>query len=654
MSQEFTDNIDAFDNWKSDIGRTLSRFRLWLRRNELFDQNIDDRLYNLQESLKSEYLTLAFVGEFSRGKTELINSLFFAEYGQRILPSEAGRTTMCPTELFYDRKENRPYLRLLPIETRLESTTLSEYRNMPSQWTEVPLMTASAQEMTLALHTITQTKSVTVEEAIGLGFKEDMLQECDDDPEKVEIPAWRHALVSFPHDLLKRGLCILDTPGLNALGSEPELTLKLLPQAQAIVFLLGADTGVTASDMAIWEDYIQNLERDNALGTFAVLNKVDTLWDELSSRKKIDKAVKRMVSTTARQLQIDPSQVIPVSAQKALVAKVRNDRALLIKSQISELESTLSESLLENKEQVVWDTVVEEAKSLIRESKQLLQNKHSQLVTQRDELQSLTGDNKARVTELIEANQADIKAFELRLTAIRPSQRLLERQTQILLSTIGSTVLSKEVEVTLNELVNSKTTVGLFRHMRQFFLAVRTIMKELTREAELTNKMAISLYKKFTNDFEMTLLEPKLFPAKRLSRDLEDIIKQSEKLHNNLFTTFTEHSVAIKRFFSGTVTDVMGFFKSTRLELISWTQSVVNPLTQQLKVQQQLISQHKAELVELSKSRANLDGKIKGLTRLIDELDMENETAERLIVTLDENKPSQEQSNIVRISRASR
>ena len=654
MSQEFSDNIDAFDSWKSDIGRTLSRFRLWLRRNELFDENIDNRLFKLQESLKSEYLTLAFVGEFSRGKTELINSLFFAEYGQRILPSEAGRTTMCPTELFYDRKEARPYLRLLPIETRLETTTLSEYRNMPSQWTEVPLMTASAQEMTLALHTITQTKQVSVEEALALGFKEDMLEQSEIDPDKVEIPAWRHALVSFPHDLLKRGLCILDTPGLNALGSEPELTLKLLPQAQAIVFLLGADTGVTASDMAIWEDYIQNLERDNALGTFAVLNKVDTLWDELSSRKKIEKAVKRMINTTARQLQIDTSQVIPVSAQKGLVAKVRNDKSMLIKSQIGELEHTLSESLLENKEQIIWENVVLEAKSLVEEATQLLKNKSEQIYAQRDELSSLTDDNQARVAELIKANEKDLKEFENRLIAIKPSQRLLERQTQILLSTIGSTVLSKEVEVTLNELVNSRTTVGLFRHMRQFFLAVRTIMKELTREAELTNKMAISLYDKFTNDFGMTLLEPKLFPAKKLSRELEDIIKQSEKLHNNLFTTFTEHSVAIKRFFSGTVTDVMGFFKSTRHELIAWTQSVVNPLTQQLKVQQKLISDHRNELADLGHSKANLEGKVRGLTRLIDEIEMESQTAASFIKSLENKKPNQETSNIVRISSATR
>ena len=73
MSQEFSENIDVFDSWKSDISRSLSRFRLWLRRNELFNEDIDNRLYGLQASLKSEYLTLAFVGEFSRNS--FVNSL---------------------------------------------------------------------------------------------------------------------------------------------------------------------------------------------------------------------------------------------------------------------------------------------------------------------------------------------------------------------------------------------------------------------------------------------------------------------------------------------------------------------------------------------------------------------------------------------------
>jgi hypothetical protein len=652
MSAEFSHNISTFDSWKSDISRSLSRFRLWLKRNQLSNDHVDSELSKLQSSLKQETLTLAFVGEFSRGKTELINALFFADYGQRILPSEAGRTTMCPTELFYDSKEDRPYLRLLPIETRLDNITLTEYRNQPELWEEITLETDSAQEMSEALLNIVETKEVSLERAIELGFSEETLEFSEECPENVVIPVWRHALISFPHEILKLGLNILDTPGLNALGSEPELTLKMLPQAQAIVFLLGADTGVTASDMAIWDNYVKGL--DDNLALFAVLNKVDTLWDELSSRKKIDRAIKKMVNTTAKQLKIKPAQVIPTSAQKALVAKVRDDKSLLIRTQITELEHLLSVNLLKNKEEILFNSAIKSAKDLINETTQVIVNKNDKLIEQKQEFESLSGDNSDRAEELLKESNQVLKAFEHRRIAIRPSQRLLERQTQILLSTVSNKVLSNEISVTLRELVNSRTTVGLYSNMKQFYASIDTIMRELNREAELANKMTISLYEKFNKDFDMGLLEPKLFPARKLSRELDTIIKNSKRLNNGLFTTFTEHSAAIRRFFSGTVNDVMAFFKSSRTEMVNWTNSVLLPLTQQLRVQQELLSNHQKELQELNQSRSNLDGKIKGLSKLIKENEMELETAQELIKGLEDKKAFNKETNIIRMSSANR
>ncbi|MEE8417593.1 MAG: GTPase, partial [candidate division Zixibacteria bacterium] len=47
----------------------------------------------------------------------------------------AGRTTMCPTELFYDHTEKKPYIRMLPIETRLEETCIAEYKQNRDYWT---------------------------------------------------------------------------------------------------------------------------------------------------------------------------------------------------------------------------------------------------------------------------------------------------------------------------------------------------------------------------------------------------------------------------------------------------------------------------------------------------------------------------------------
>ncbi|MFX6023477.1 dynamin family protein, partial [Acinetobacter baumannii] len=82
------------------------------------------------------------------------------------------------------------------------------------------------------------------------------------------------------HPMLKQGLVILDTPGLNAIGTEPELTLRLIPDAHVVVFVLAADAGVTKSDLELWRSHVGGGQRK---GCIAVLNKVDGLWDPLKT-----------------------------------------------------------------------------------------------------------------------------------------------------------------------------------------------------------------------------------------------------------------------------------------------------------------------------------------------------------------------------------
>ena len=116
----------------------------------------------------------------------------------------------------------------------------------------------SPEDMQKALRHVSETIRVTPAEAGQLGFEvgtgEADLYRVGSDG-LVEVPRWRHALINFPHPLLKQGLVILDTPGLNAIGAEPELTLSQLPNAHAVLFILAADTGVTQSDLTIWRSY---------------------------------------------------------------------------------------------------------------------------------------------------------------------------------------------------------------------------------------------------------------------------------------------------------------------------------------------------------------------------------------------------------------
>ena len=125
-------SLDALASWRLALAAQVAQFGRLLQAHDLLDETDIAVLATLRERLDSEKLVLAFVAEFSRGKSELINAIFFADYGQRILPSSAGRTTMCPTELLYD-ETIPPCIRLLPIETRSEAQSTTDYKGQHPQ-----------------------------------------------------------------------------------------------------------------------------------------------------------------------------------------------------------------------------------------------------------------------------------------------------------------------------------------------------------------------------------------------------------------------------------------------------------------------------------------------------------------------------------------
>src|SRR5450432_1763474 len=307
-AKDLAARFEVYSDWRRRLSTGVSRLHEWLSEQELADAQTDLGIQQLLERLHQDQLVVAFVAEFSRGKSELINAIFFADFGQRLLPSAAGRTTMCPTELLYD-STRPPSIRLLPIETRARDGTVTEFKNYADEWVTLSLDMSSADKMSEVLSQVSQTKRVPVALARRYGLHDDgdvLSQSANVDDKAVDIPTWRHAVINFPHPLLQQGLVILDTPGLNAIGTEPELTLNLLPNAHAVLFLLAADTGVTKTDIEVWRDHLVGENQASKEGRLVILNKIDGLWDELRTATEIEAEISRQVRNSAELLAIPP------------------------------------------------------------------------------------------------------------------------------------------------------------------------------------------------------------------------------------------------------------------------------------------------------------------------------------------------------------
>jgi len=435
MQSSIVTTLDQLAAWRSELDRRVAGMVRLLAENALIDESDTAAMNSLHERLATGKLVLAFVAEFSRGKSELINAIFFSDAGRRVLPATPGRTTMCPVELYHEAGQPAR-LSLLPIETRLHGLALSELRGRDEPWQHVPLDPNDPEALARALSAVTRTQRVSVADATLLGFwnaeRPDENPPLEDDGQ-VDVPAWRHALINYPHPLLQRGLVVIDTPGLNAIGAEPELTLSLLPSAHATVFVLAADTGVTRSDLAIWRDHLGG---SGAL-RYVVLNKIDTLADPLASAAEVDAQIERQRELTAQTLGLPMARVFPLSARNALAARLAGDARALAESRLPALEDALTAELLPRQHELLRQSSATAVQQLRQGAARRLTDRRRHHAEQLLELRGLRGKSAAKVRLMLQRVDAEAVEFEgcmARLSAVRAVQLRLLRDAQAHLS----------------------------------------------------------------------------------------------------------------------------------------------------------------------------------------------------------------------------
>jgi len=606
--------LNAYNQWREILIHTMDDYQAWMQKYELLTAESEHRIQACREGLNNDQLSVAFVAEFSRGKSELINAIFFADYGRRLLPSSAGRTTMCPTELLYDRQEERAYIRLLPIETKLQEAGILQLKQNPDSWVTYPLDLDSPDQIETRLREVVETRHVSLGEAERLGlFDLEQNPHLSSPPTHVEIPKWRHAIISFPHPLLKQGLTILDTPGLNALGSEPELTLNMLPSAQAVLFVLAADTGVTRSDLEMWQNHIKGFSHRRREGLMVVLNKMDTLWDELQDEQTFHAAIEKQRTTSAKVLGIGVEAIFPVSAQKGLLAKIKSDDDLLHKSALPTLEKYLSETIVNRRKEIIQDTISAEISQMLENTIGIVASRQKGIRAQSEELRGLTGKSQEVIQHLMTRARSEQESYIQDVNRFNISRLALKQQAARLHKRLDLPRLEQVIEESHRRMSGNWTTRGLKNSMHQLFNEMRNDMRLLLKESEQTRKLARSIYRRFQTEHNFSVIQPKMFSIMCFRVELEMLHQEAEIFRNSPTMAMTEKHFVIRRFFIAIVGRARMIFDTARNEVDNWLNTVLDPLELQIREHRGQMAARVQELQKLSRSRNTLDQRIQEL-----------------------------------------
>jgi hypothetical protein len=517
MGVSFSGGLDALGRWRAALGARIDELGRYLREHELLDAASSQLIDSIGERLAGDKLVLAFVAEFSRGKSELINAIFFADTGRRVLPATPGRTTMCPVELGYEAGE-APSLALLPVDTRLEARSLAELRTQPQAWVRRPLAIDSPDELVQALSEVKRTKRVSVDDARALGFWSDDAVE-DNPPVEgggVEVPLWRHALINYPHPLLERGLVVLDTPGLNAIGAEPELTLGLLPSAHATVFILGADTGVTKSDLAIWRDHLGAQSRSR----YVALNKIDTLSDPLTPPAEVLAQIERQRHEAARTLGVAVDSVFPISARQALTARVAGNEEALAESRLPHLEHTLATQLLPQRRQVLEQVAVGGAQQLESHLARHLGDRRRQLAEQVLELRGLRGKSGAKLRTMLQRVEIESAEFERCTARLHALRAVHGRMVKAAMRTLSGDDVPQLVTQMHESMSASLLGLGARRAFADLCAKLRALVVEARQRSVEIERMLAGSFSILNTDFGFSLATT---PAPDFTQALDEL-----------------------------------------------------------------------------------------------------------------------------------
>lgn len=282
--------------------------------NKLSMQKASENLKQLSKKVDDDTFKVLVMGTFKNGKSTFINSLL----GEAVLPAYALPCTAVINEVKYGETKSA-VLHFKPELPKTISSSIPEkaIAHMKKYGMKnVPPMVISYDE---------------INNYVTIPIDSDAKQTALESPfEKVEV--------FYPLEILKNGVEIIDSPGLNEHTTRTEVTMGYLKNTDAVLFVLNATALCSESEMECVEDEVIGNGFENP---YFIVNKFDMIKDE--ERDRMRKYAK------ANLAEYTSNEIFFVSGLDALDAKIEGDAQKLEESGVPALEKCLSDFLTKEK-----------------------------------------------------------------------------------------------------------------------------------------------------------------------------------------------------------------------------------------------------------------------------------------------------------------
>jgi hypothetical protein len=391
-------------------------------------------------------------------------------------------------------------------------------------------------------------------------------------------------------------LVVIDTPGLNAVGVEPELTLGLLNQVDAVVFILAADLGVSQSDLDIWQDHLLP-PSESEHNRLAVLNKIDILWDDLTSEEDIQKQLVDQQASVALRLGLHADQIALVSAQKGLVARIKNDEALLSKSQLLTFESRMAHEVVRQHQSGLQRQVSSAIAYALDTATMQLDARQHLLAQQIRELQAMRGQNQDMIAQMRQRLELERLQFNEGCQQVQAIRLVQTRLCHGMLALVSEGSIGQALHALDRQLAQTGMKWKGQKAFQAWFDALKTPLFKLQQQSlEATQGMChLGVGLKDKLGFQIQ-------PSARV--DSAAAIHALEVIQADLDRFFSmKHWWRMSqpgergRWIEGVKQRLLPVFEWLQKDIENWNQALLDPLDQQI-FERQRFFERRAEVIE--------------------------------------------------------
>ncbi|MBQ8508472.1 MAG: dynamin family protein [Clostridia bacterium] len=355
-------------------------------------QDVVEKIKALKEKNQSKNFKVLVMGEFSAGKSTMINALI----GEPILPERALTATAIITEIKYGADKKAV---IYPIKGRWKGG------DAPF---EVPV--TELRKYLLINHNIGDSDGKDANTMEG----------------NVIASPFERAEVFMPLDILKDGVEIIDSPGLNDPASHGDITHKYLPNVHAIIYCVNGLRAYSQSEKVV----IENLILKHYTTPIFLVTRYDNVCEDNENsggdpeeleifRKTVTADLAKHTDLVKPQYtsMLDGNGIFFVSSRDAKKAKHSSpwNTDLLKESGYQDFERYLSDYLIKCKGDELSKMIVEGIRTVGNDAIKSLNEQYNAADLSLEEFEQRIKDVKARMESAKAQAELFVESFELEL-----------------------------------------------------------------------------------------------------------------------------------------------------------------------------------------------------------------------------------------------